>query len=129
LLTNAFTDTLPDIRKANQSADAIVGELIIDSSIQAPMMDASVLKGTTLKEILPDTLYDKATAWFKEEAGMDLMQLNQLNPVTLMTIALAITQQKYFPHDPNEIQLDTYFQEQGKKIIKQLWDSKQLMYR
>lgn len=82
---------------AYKLSDAVVGELIIDSSIQAPMMEAQMLKGTTLQKVLPDTLYTKTSTWFKEEAGLDIMKLDQLNPITVKTGALAITKQKYFP--------------------------------
>jgi len=103
-LTNSFVDTLPQVMDAYKSSVAVVGELVIDSTIQGPMMEASVLKGTTLQEILPDTLYAKASNWFNKEAGLDLIKLDQLNPITVMTAALAITHQKYFPNNPGEVQ-------------------------
>jgi uncharacterized protein YbaP (TraB family) len=85
------------------------------------MMEASVLHGTTLQKLLPDTLYAKTSKWFKEEAGLDLIKLDQLNPLTVMITALAITHQKYFPNKPGEVQLDAYFQDlaikDGKKIL------------
>ncbi len=119
-LSNAFIDTMPAVLNAYKSAELVAGELIIDSSIQAPMMDASVLKGTTLQKVLPDTLYTKATGWFKEEAGLDIAKLDQLNPLTVMTVAMAIAQQKYFPNKPGKVQLDTYFQEEAKKDGKKI---------
>ncbi len=120
-LSNAFIDTMPAVKNAYKSVEAVAGELIIDSSLQAPMMEASVLKGTTLQKVLPDTLYAKASNWFKEESGLEIAKLNQLNPLTVMTAALAIAHQKYFPNKSGEVQLDTYFQDEakrdGKKII------------
>ena len=68
LLTNAYADTLPGVINAYKSSDVVVGELIIDSTIQAPMMEAQMLKGTTLQKVLPDTLYRKTAAWLKREA-------------------------------------------------------------
>jgi uncharacterized protein YbaP (TraB family) len=120
LLTNAFVDTLPLVMSAYKSAEAVVGELIIDSTIRAPMMEAQILKGTTLQKVLPDTLYARTSNWFKEEAGLDIMKLNQLNPITVMTVALAITKQKYFPNKPGEIQLDAYFQQRALKENKKI---------
>ncbi|MGZ5220686.1 MAG: TraB/GumN family protein, partial [Chitinophagaceae bacterium] len=114
-LSNGFVDTMPAVKKAYAESEAVVGELVIDSSIQRPMMEASVLKGTTLQKLLPDTLYTKTSNWFREEAGLDLIKLDQFNPLTIMTAALAITHQKYFPNKPGEAQLDTYFQDLGKK--------------
>jgi len=40
-LSNAFVDTIPDVVQAYKSADAVVGEMVIDSSIQGPMIEAS----------------------------------------------------------------------------------------
>lgn len=119
-LSNAFIDTMPAVKNAYTSVEAVAGELIIDSSIQAPMMEAALLKGITLQKVLPDSLYAKASAWFKEEAGLDIAKLDQLNPLTIMTAASAITYQKYFPNKPGEVQLDTYFQEEAKKDGKKI---------
>ncbi|CAN5410475.1 TraB/GumN family protein [soil metagenome] len=119
-LSNAFVDTMSAVKNAYKSVETVAGELIIDSSIQAPMMEAALLKGVTLQKVLPDTLYAKASAWFKEEAGLDIAKLDQLNPLTIMTAASAITYQKYFPSKPGEVQLDTYFQDEAKKDGKKV---------
>jgi hypothetical protein len=68
-LSGGFVDTLPAVREAYAASEAVVGELVIDSTIQGPMMEASLLQGTTLQRLLPDTLYTKTSKWFKEEAG------------------------------------------------------------
>src|SRR4051812_35079310 len=118
--TNAFIDTMPGVKAAYASSKAVAGELVMDSSMQTSVMQAALLNGTTLKQVLPDTLYTKAADWFKEEAGLDLANLNGLNPITVMTLAMAIAQQKYFPNKPGEVQLDTYFQQEGKKEGKKI---------
>lgn len=119
-LSNAFVDTLPAVLEAYRSADAVVGELVIDSTLQGPMMEASMLKGTTLKQVLPDTVYAKASAWFNREAGVELSKLDALNPVSVMTFALAITQQKYYPNKAGDVQLDSYFQQMAKRDGKKI---------
>jgi uncharacterized protein YbaP (TraB family) len=119
-LSNGFVDTIQAVKKAYAASDAVVGELVIDSTIQRPMMEASVLQGTTLQKLLPDTLYTKTAKWFNEEAGLDLLKLDALNPLTIITAALAITHQKYFPNKPDEVQLDTYFQDLAKKDGKKI---------
>lgn len=118
--TNGFVDTIQTVKNAYAESDAIVGELNIDSSVQASMMEASMLKGTTLQKELPDTLYTTASKWFKEEAGFDIAQLNQVSPFAVMSFAMAITQQKYFRNKPGEVQLDTYFQQAAKKDGKKV---------
>ena len=119
-LSNGFIDTMPAVKLAYKTSEAVVGELLIDSTLQGPMMEAAVLKGTTLKKVLPDTLYAKASDWFKQEAGLDMSNLDQLNPLTVMTAAMAITQQKYYPNKKGEVQLDTYFQDAAKKDGKKV---------
>lgn len=41
-LTNAFVDTLPAVKEAYKASDVVVGKVVIDSSLQAPMMEASI---------------------------------------------------------------------------------------
>jgi uncharacterized protein YbaP (TraB family) len=77
-----------------------------------------MLNGTTLQKVLPDSTYTKTAAWFKEEAGLDIIKLDRLNPLTVMTVAMAITKQKYFPNKQSEVQLDTYFQQLAFKDKK-----------
>jgi len=119
-LSNGFVDTMQAVKKAYAASDAVVGELNMDSNIQTPMLEASTLKGSTLQKELPDTLYTTVSKWFKEEAGFDIAQLNQVSPFAVMIFAMAITQQKYFPTKPGEVQLDTYFQQSAKKDGKKV---------
>ena len=119
-LTNAFVDTIPAVTKAYQQADAVVGELVIDETVQAPLMQASLLQGTTLKAVLPEPVYTNTARWFKAEAGIELAQLDALNPMAVMTTALALAQQKYFPNPPNTVQLDAYFQQRAKRDGKKV---------
>jgi hypothetical protein len=51
------------------------------------MMEASMLKGTTLKKQLPDTAYAKVSTWFNWEAEIDLAKLDHLNPISVMIFA------------------------------------------
>ncbi len=118
--SSGFVDTMQAVTKAYAASDAVVGELVIDSNIQTSMMEASMLKGTTLQKELPDTLYTKVSKWFKEEAAFDIAQLNQVSPFAVMSFAMGITQQKYFPNKKGEVQLDTYFQQAAKKDGKKV---------
>lgn len=119
-LTSGFIDTMQAVKNAYAASEAVVGELIMDSTIQGPMMEASILKGSTLQKELPDSVYRVAADWFKQEAGIDLAALDQLNPMSVLTFAMALTYQKYHPHKAGEYQLDTYFQEKGKKDGKKV---------
>ncbi len=85
------------------------------------MTDAMVTKGDNIKNILPDTLYTKVDEWFKREANIGLAMLNSFKPISVMTVLMATTQQKYFPNKPGETQLDTYFQNMGTSLGKQVF--------
>ncbi|MCW3074160.1 MAG: TraB/GumN family protein [Flaviaesturariibacter sp.] len=98
----------------------IVGEMVMEPSLQKELLEATQLKGITLKEVLPDTLYTKVAAWFSANAGMELRQLHSFSPMVVMTVVMAVTQQKYFPNKPGEVQLDDYFQQQGRKQGKKV---------
>jgi uncharacterized protein YbaP (TraB family) len=121
LLTNAFIDTMPAVKESYAGTKTVVGELVIDSSLQLKMMEASALTGTTLKQVLPDSIYAMTSEWFAKEAGIGLEMLDGLNPMSVMTVAMAIAQQKHFPNPQGYVQLDSYFQERakqdGKKVI------------
>ena len=41
------------VKTAYKSAEAVVGDLIIDTSIQRPMMEAAMVTGSTLQKELP----------------------------------------------------------------------------
>lgn len=120
LLTNAFIDTMPAVQEAYRQTQAVAGELIMDPSHQTRMMQASLLEGTTLRQVLPDSIYTIAEEWFKNKAGLDLQNLNAVNPMTVMTVAMAICQQIHFPNPEGQVQLDTYFQEQAKMDGKEI---------
>lgn len=121
IISSAFVDTVPAIMNAFNDAELVAGELLLDSTIQAPIMEASVLRGTTLHEILPDSVYQKAKGWFMDEAGFDIMGLDNLNPITIMTVCMGVVQQKYFPNPEGTVEMDLYFQDraktEGKKVI------------
>ncbi len=114
LLTNTFVDTIPAIQEAYRTSQAVVGELLIDPSMQNQFMQASMLNGTTLSAVLPDSIYLAAEKWFVSEAGLDIKNLEAFNPMAVMTIAMAIAQQKSFPNPQGALQLDDYFQQKGK---------------
>lgn len=120
ILTNSFLDTLPAVTKAYNEAELIAGELVIDSNIQLSLRAASQLKGTTLRELLPDSLYNAAGSWLKNEAGLDIRDFNSLNPITVGAIVTLVTHQKYFPNPDGEKELDVYFQENALKDGKQV---------
>jgi uncharacterized protein len=119
-MPNSFVDSIPAIMNAYRDAEMVIGEMIIDSSIQLAMMEACILRGGSLTELLPDSLYATVESWFQREAGMDLRGLDQLNPIAVTTIALGVVQQKYFPIPDGEAMMDIYFQQRARAEGKKL---------
>lgn len=120
LLTNAYIDTLPAVKEAFYSSKTVAVELLIDETVQTKIMEASLLKEGTLKQILPDSSYALLNEWFKNEAGIDLTAFDAYNPVAVMTFVMGIAQMKYFPNPPGTVQLDGYFAEEARKEKKEL---------
>ncbi len=120
LLTNTYIDTLPAVKEAFYSSKTVAVELLIDETVQTKIMEASLLKEGTLKQILPDSSYALLDQWFKNEAGIDLTAFDAYNPVAVMTFVMGIAQMKYFPNPPGTMQLDGYFAEEARKGKKEL---------
>lgn len=120
LLTNAYIDTLPAVKEAFNSSNTVAVELLIDETVQTKIMEASLLKEGSLKQILPDSSYALLNQWLKNEAGIDLAAFDAYNPVAVMTFVMGIAQMKYFPNPPETMQLDGYFAEEARKEKKEL---------
>jgi uncharacterized protein YbaP (TraB family) len=122
LLHNDFIENKPLVIQKFNTCQTVVGELILDSTIATKMNEASLLKGTTLDQLLTPKQYKATQSWLKELSGYDLNMLNTLNPMCVSTVLTFLMQQKQFPSDPqsHSISMDLYFQQQGIANQKKL---------
>ncbi|NVO21654.1 MAG: TraB/GumN family protein [Bacteroidetes bacterium] len=121
ILSNSFVDSIPAVTAALSESDAVAGELVLDSNTQSIVSEAALLHGTSLKKLLPDSLYSKADSFFTHEAGFPLSALDQMNPLAITAIALLVIQQKYFPNPAGDTPMDSYFQQMAKQAGKALY--------
>lgn len=122
LMGNLYVDSLTNVMNKFGQSEAVVGELVIDSTMTMKVMMAAQLKGTSLSQLLSEDTYAKTSAWLKELANYDLKMFNTLNPITVQIFLMAMLQTKYYPMDPaKDVPMDMYFQKlgtkNGKKVI------------
>jgi uncharacterized protein len=121
LMGSHYIDSLDGVINGFSECQAVVGEILLDSSVTMKLMVAARLQGTTLDQLLSPDDYRSTDAWFKELSGMDLERFNSLNPATVQNLMMVMLQQKYYPSDaPGDKPMDLYFQHLGKSQGKEL---------
>jgi len=121
LMGSHYVDSLNGVIDGFRKCDAVVGEILLDSSITMKLMIASRLEGTTLDKLLSPEDFQATDKWFKELSGMDLSRFNAMNPATVQNLMMAMLQQKYYPSsEPGDEPMDLYFQHLGKSQGKKL---------
>jgi len=118
LMGAQYVDSLQGVINGFQQCKAVVGEILLDSSITMKLMLAARLENTTLDKLLSPDIYASADTWFKELSGMDLARFNGVNPVTVQNLMMVMMQQKYYPSSDEP--MDLYFQRLGKRQGKSL---------
>lgn len=121
LMGSHYIDSLNGVIDGFRQCKAVVGEILLDSTITMKLMMAARLEGTSLDKLLSPEDYQATDAWFRELSGMDLSRFNGMNPVTIQNIMMAMMQQKYFPAPESGSEpMDLYFQRLGKRQGKSL---------
>ena len=121
LMGAKYVDSLLHVMEKFNESKALVGELLLDSTMTVKMMVAARLHETTLDKLLKPEEYLATAAWLKELSGYDLKIFNGINPMTIQIFLMTMLQQKYFPlQGSSDIPMDLYFQQRGKKEGKKL---------
>lgn len=121
LMGSTYVDSLVHVVEKFSESKALVGELLLDSTMTVKMMVSARLHETTLDKLLKPEDYKAAAAWLKDLSGYDLKLFNGMNPMTIQIFLMTMLQQKYFPSNgPADIPMDLYFQQRGKKELKVL---------
>lgn len=119
-LPQSYVDSLPLVMDYYSQCTQVIGEMVLDSSNSMKMLPYTMLKGTTLKEVLPADLYTATNAWLKELSGYDLALFNALNPMTINVTLLQLIRAKYYPTPPGALMMDEYFQKRARKEYKEV---------
>lgn len=117
LLNSSYVDSLAVVGEKFKSAQTIVGEMIMDSSMTMQMMQASLMKETTLDKLLKPEDYQLADAYMKElsDNKYSLALFNSLKPMIVQILLMHLEWGKMNPGQTDATKMmDIYFQEQAK---------------
>ncbi|MFI5150752.1 MAG: TraB/GumN family protein [Bacteroidia bacterium] len=110
LLTSSYVDSLPVVMQCFKKTKAVVGELIIDAAVQQKVMEASVMKDSSLDQLMSVKDYELVSAYFKEQVGMEITLFNKMKPAVISMLFYKPLMDKH-----KGTPMDIYFQEKGKE--------------
>lgn len=111
-----FVDTMKTVNEKLKAADAIVGELVMDSTLAMKVLPYMMLKGTTLDKLLTPADYKLVDDQLKKVSNYELKMFNGMNPTTIQLTILQFSAPKTFTKDNPAI--DEYFQTYAKQNQK-----------
>lgn len=113
-----FIDTMKVLQTKLSITDAIVGELIIDTTLAAKLAPYMVMKNNFLNKLLNAEQYQLVANYLKKISGYDLQLFNSMKPVVIqMTIMQFMAPKTISATNPA---LDQYIQDYGKANNKKL---------
>jgi uncharacterized protein YbaP (TraB family) len=113
-----FIDTMKTVNEKLNAADAVVGELIMDSSMAMKLLPYMMLKDKTLDQLFTASEYQLIADYLKKEANFELKNFNLFKPMAVQTIIIQSSAPKTFTESNPAI--DQYFQDYGKLHHKQV---------
>lgn len=120
LIGAKFTDTMKVLQEKFKSTDAVVGEIVMDSTTQTKMAPFLVMKNNTLDSLLTGSEYKEVEDYFKsKQPGFELKQLNNFKPA-MVSIMMMLFESPDMLKDIGE-GMDDSFQKYAKKNGKSLY--------
>jgi uncharacterized protein YbaP (TraB family) len=117
LITSSFIDSVPVIHACYAKTEAVVGEMILDSSSYPKLIKAMAMKDSTLDQLMSKEDYKMLGDYVKEATGMDIALFNKMKPVVVSTLFYKFL----IPANDKGTPMDLYFQQiakvDGKKLI------------
>ncbi len=121
LLGRDFLQKMPRVEEKFQKTQAVVGEMVIDSSAILTSMSAMIMFNTTLDKLLSPEDYQLVAAYLKEVSGFEITPFNNMKPMTVQVLLSTMEWAKNNPGTGNDVPMDAYFQQQaatqGRKVI------------
>lgn len=115
----SFIDTMKVLSQKLNNADAVVGELIMDSNMAMKLAPYMLMKNNFLDKLLSPDEYKMVADYLKKVSGYDLKMFNSMKPAAIQVMLLAFTSPVTFNKDNPAI--DQYFQDdakaRGKKVF------------
>ena len=120
LIGAKFADTMMVLQEKFKSTDAVVGEIVMDSTTQTKMAPFLVMKNNTLDSLLTESEYKEVEDYFKsKQPGFELKQLNNFKPA-MVAIMMMVFESPNMLKDIGE-GMDDSFQKYAKKNGKSLY--------
>lgn len=119
LIPAKFADTMKVLQEKLKSADAVVGEIVMDSTIQKRMAPFLMMKNNTLDSLLTKAEFKEVEDYFKtRQPGFELKELNNYKPA-MVSLMIMLFDNPDMLKDVGE-GLDNSFQNYAKKNAKSL---------
>jgi len=120
LIPAKFADTMKVLQEKLQSADAVVGEIVMDSTMQKKMAPFLMMKDNTLDSLLTKAEFKEVEDYFKtKQPGFELKQLNNFKPA-MVSLMIMLFDNPDMLKDVGE-GIDNSFQAYAKKNAKSLY--------
>jgi uncharacterized protein YbaP (TraB family) len=120
LIGAKFADTMKVLQEKFKSTDAVVGEIVMDSSMQTKMAPYLVMTNNTLDSLLTKSEYKEVEDYFKsKQPGFELKQLNNFKPA-VVAITMMLFENLDMLKDIGK-GMDESFQKYAKKNGKSLY--------
>ncbi|RYF22510.1 MAG: TraB/GumN family protein [Flavobacteriales bacterium] len=107
-----FTDSMTVLNDKLKNADAVVGELVMDSTMATKLAPFMLMKNNFLDKLLSATEYKLVDDYFKKVTGYDLKMFNSMKPMAVQITILGATAPSTFSKENPAI--DEYFQTYAK---------------
>ncbi len=116
---NGFVDTMKVLNEKLKSADAVVGELVMDKTLAMKLVPFMVMKDNSLDKILTPEEYKLVDDYVKQFPGYELKMFNKMKPVVVQTMILQLTAPKTFTATNPALDeyLQTYAKENAKPVM------------
>lgn len=120
LIGAKFADTMKVLQEKFKATDAVVGEIVMDSTMQTKMAPFLVMKNNTLDSLLTMSEYKEVEDYFKsKQPGFELKQLNNFKPA-VVAITMILFENPHMLKDIGK-GMDESFQKYAKKNGKSLY--------
>lgn len=113
-----FVDTMKVLQQKLNTADAVVGELIMSPEVALTLMSFMTMKDNTLDKLLNADEYQQVSSYLKNTVGIDLRSMNTMKPLAIQAFIMQF-------HAPKTIStenpaIEEYFQDFGKAAKKEV---------
>ncbi|MGQ7853287.1 TraB/GumN family protein [Pedobacter sp. WC2501] len=120
LISAKFADTMKVLQEKLESADAVVGEIVMDSSMQSKMAPFLIMKDNTLDHLLTKAEFKEVEDYFKtKQPGFELEQMNKFKPA-MISIMMVLFESPDMLNGISE-GIDDSFQKYARKNGKSLY--------